>query len=165
MCVVKRLEDLFDLPEMAALMRRQHAKGAVHVVAEAGIHGRLNSHLINGKASRRPYGFRKLSLRFFKRTPGRIEVVLTRDQRREHFEPQPVRRLQIPDEQARESAGPQRSVSGKTRSTSDGRRYSGNKCIRSPRQMIQALRHRPRRRFEACCQVRLAASGNQSFGF
>ena len=76
-------------------MRRQHAKGAIDVVAEARIHWRLNSHLINGKASGGPYGVRKLSLRLLKRTPGRIEVVLTRNQRREHFEAQPIRRFKF----------------------------------------------------------------------
>jgi hypothetical protein len=55
------LQDLVDLPEMSALVRRQHAKRAIHVVAEAGIHRRLNLHLVDGQASRGPYGFCELS--------------------------------------------------------------------------------------------------------
>ena len=55
----RRLQYLFDLPEMAALMGGQHAKGAEHVVTEAGIDGRLNTHFIEGKTSAGFYGCRK----------------------------------------------------------------------------------------------------------
>ena len=38
LCAIQRLEYSFDLPEMAAFVRRKHAKRTVHVVAEASIH-------------------------------------------------------------------------------------------------------------------------------
>ena len=78
---VECLKDLFHLPQVPTLMRRQHAKRAIHVVAEPRIHGRFDSHLINGKADRRLYGSVKLGLRRFERIPRGIEVVLTRNQR------------------------------------------------------------------------------------
>ena len=47
-CAVKRLQDLLDLPEVAAFVRGQHAQRVIYVVAEAGIYQRLNFHLIDG---------------------------------------------------------------------------------------------------------------------
>ena len=108
--VIQRFKYLVDLPEVATLVRGQHAKGAVHVVAESCIHGRLNSHLIDGQARGTADRLRKLRLLVFKRIPSRVEIVPLRHQWREHFEPQPVWRLQMLDKQSRERSGPQPAV-------------------------------------------------------
>ena len=118
---VQSLKYLFDLPQMAALVRRQHAKRAVDVVSETSIYRRLHPDSVNCKTSRGPYRFRKLGLRLFERTPSGIEVVLTRDKGRKNFESQPVRGLQIPDEQPGESSSPQRSVCSETWSAGNSR--------------------------------------------
>ena len=120
LCAIQRLEYSFDLPEMAALVRRKHAKCAVNVIAKTSIHRGFYPHLINRKANGGLYGLRKLSLRLFKRCPCGIEVVLTRNKGRKDFKPQQVWRLQIPEEQPRESASPQCPVCGEAWSARDG---------------------------------------------
>ena len=90
---------LLDLPEMAALVRGQHTKCAIDVVAEASIDRRFDLHLVNRKASCGFNGLRQLDLRLQEGIPRSIKVTLTRNQRSEHFEPKPVWWLQITDEQ------------------------------------------------------------------
>ena len=43
---VEGFKDLFDLPEMAALMCREHAKCSVHVVADTSVDGRFDAYFV-----------------------------------------------------------------------------------------------------------------------
>jgi hypothetical protein len=51
LCSIQGSENLRDLPKMAALVSGKHAERAIHVVPYACIHGRLDLHVVNGKAT------------------------------------------------------------------------------------------------------------------
>jgi len=78
----QRFEYLLNLPEMPALVSRKNAKSAVDVVANSGVHGRLDLHPVNGKSCGRVYRFREFRLRLHKATPGCLKGLLPGCERR-----------------------------------------------------------------------------------
>ena len=61
---VEGLNDLSDLPEVAALMCREHAKCSVHVVADASVDGRFDVYCVRRQTYGRQNGSRQTELQF-----------------------------------------------------------------------------------------------------
>src|SRR5437667_8567399 len=119
---VEGLKDLFDLPEMAALMCRKHAKCSIHVVADASVDGRFDAYFVQRQTNGRLNDSRQTELRFFESIPGRLEIVALGNDRFQCFEAQPVGWFQVPDQHLRQSPSPKSAIVAVPRSTSDGRR-------------------------------------------
>ena len=86
-------ENLLDLPEVPPLVGGKHAERAIHVVAYARAHRRLNLYFVDGKASSRIYRVDELILRLKETNPSGIEILMLRHKLGRDVEPKSVGRF------------------------------------------------------------------------
>src|SRR3954469_14021741 len=72
---VQGLKNLFDLPQMAALMCCKNPKRSIHVVADTSIDRRFDAYIIQRQTDGRLNGFHQAELRFVKCVRSRCEIV------------------------------------------------------------------------------------------
>src|ERR1700678_21080 len=143
-------------------MSCKHAESPISVVSYLRTQRAGDRHFVDGKSGGRLEGFRELGLGMLKTRPRSRKIPFLRRQMGKNLVPEMIRRFQISNQQRSDRACTKCAVRSEFRSGRNCPRNSWQKRERSPREMVQAFRRRPRAWLQPVGQIVSLPVENQS---